>query len=75
MSDLSRILSVQPIWIAVFYGIFPPHMVLGVPLLQNGGSRMKRIAVVGVGNSKFGVRDDASMKELAFEAIKEALED
>jgi len=36
---------------------------------------MNRIAVVGVGNSKFGVRDDASMKELAFEAIKEALED
>ena len=36
---------------------------------------MKRIAVVGVGNSKFGVRDDASMKELAFEAIKEALKD
>lgn len=36
---------------------------------------MKRIAVVGVGNSKFGVRSDASMKELAFEATKEALED
>ncbi len=36
---------------------------------------MKRIAVVGIGNSKFGVRDDASMKELAFEAVKEALED
>ncbi len=36
---------------------------------------MRRIAVVGVGNSKFGVRSDASMKELAFEASKEALKD
>lgn len=36
---------------------------------------MKRVAVVGIGNSKFGVRDDASMKELAFEAVKEALAD
>lgn len=36
---------------------------------------MKRVAIVGTGNSKFGVRNDASIRELAFEAIKEALED
>jgi len=36
---------------------------------------MKRVAVIGVGNSKFGVRSDATFPEITFEAIKEALED
>jgi len=36
---------------------------------------MKRVAIIGVGNSKFGVRSDATFPEIAFEAIKEALED
>jgi len=36
---------------------------------------MKKVAVVGVGQSKFGERSDASIKEIAFEAFKEAIED
>ena len=36
---------------------------------------MGRVAVVGVGTSKFGVRADASLPELAFEAAGEALRD
>ncbi|MEM2368229.1 MAG: thiolase domain-containing protein [Candidatus Bathyarchaeia archaeon] len=36
---------------------------------------MKKVAVVGVGHSKFGRRTDATYCEIAFEAIKEALED
>jgi len=36
---------------------------------------MSKIAVIGVGSSRFGRRDDALMQELAFEAVKEALED
>jgi acetyl-CoA C-acetyltransferase len=36
---------------------------------------MSRVAVVGVGISKFGIRKDASLRELAFEAFKEAMED
>jgi acetyl-CoA C-acetyltransferase len=36
---------------------------------------MKRVAVIGVGNSRFGVRSDATFPEIAFEAIKEALDD
>jgi acetyl-CoA C-acetyltransferase len=35
----------------------------------------KRVAIIGVGNSKFGVRSDVTYPELAFEAFKEALED
>jgi acetyl-CoA C-acetyltransferase len=35
----------------------------------------RKVAIIGVGNSKFGVRDDALLQEIAFEAIKEALED
>ena len=33
------------------------------------------VAVVGVGHSKFGVRNDVNMPELAWEAVKQALED
>jgi len=36
---------------------------------------MKRVAVVGVGQTKFGRRPDASIREIAFEAFKEALDD
>ncbi|MEM2105641.1 MAG: thiolase domain-containing protein [Candidatus Bathyarchaeia archaeon] len=36
---------------------------------------MKKVAVIGVGNSKFGVRNDVNVAELAFEAVKPSLED
>ena len=36
---------------------------------------MARIAIVGVGHSKFGKRSDASLRELAFEAFSDALDD
>lgn len=36
---------------------------------------MKKVAVIGVGNSKFGVRTDVTISELAFEAVKPSLED
>jgi acetyl-CoA C-acetyltransferase len=36
---------------------------------------MRKVAVVGVGHSRFGRRDDAILQEIAFEAVKEALED
>lgn len=36
---------------------------------------MGRIAVVGIGHSKFGKRSDASLRELAFEAYNAALND
>lgn len=36
---------------------------------------MRKVAVVGVGHGRFGVRSDASLRELAFEAIKACLDD
>jgi acetyl-CoA C-acetyltransferase len=36
---------------------------------------MKKVAVVGIGHGKFGMRSDASLRELAFEAIKLCLDD
>jgi len=36
---------------------------------------MRKVAVIGVGNSKFGNRQDVNVTELAFEAVKPALED
>lgn len=36
---------------------------------------MRKVAIIGVGNSKFGVRNDINIAELAFEAVKPALED
>jgi len=36
---------------------------------------LRRVAVIGVGISKFGVRNDVNVVELAFEAVKPALED
>lgn len=35
----------------------------------------RRVAVIGVGASKFGKRDDVTIRELAWESVKEALED
>ncbi|NWF92385.1 MAG: thiolase domain-containing protein [Syntrophaceae bacterium] len=36
---------------------------------------MKRVAIVGIGHGKFGVRSDASLRELTFEAVKACLDD
>ncbi|MGZ3590389.1 MAG: thiolase domain-containing protein [Thermodesulfobacteriota bacterium] len=36
---------------------------------------MKKVAVVGIGHGKFGVRSDASLRELAFEAVKACVDD
>ncbi len=36
---------------------------------------MRRVAIVGIGHGKFGVRSDASLRELAFEAVKACLDD
>ncbi|MDV3293066.1 MAG: thiolase domain-containing protein [Nitrososphaerales archaeon] len=36
---------------------------------------MSRVAVVGIGHSKFGRRTDVNVAELAFESIKQALDD
>ena len=36
---------------------------------------MRKVAIVGVGQTKFGRRPDASIREIAFEAFKEAVED
>ena len=36
---------------------------------------MRKVAVVGVGVSKFGNRTDVSLQELAWESVKEALDD
>jgi len=36
---------------------------------------VKKVAVIGVGNSRFGVRTDVTISELAFEAVKPSLED
>jgi len=36
---------------------------------------MKKVAIVGVGQTKFDRRSDASIREIAFEAFKEAVED
>jgi acetyl-CoA C-acetyltransferase len=36
---------------------------------------VKNVAVVGIGNSKFGARNDVTISELAFEAVRPSLED
>lgn len=36
---------------------------------------MTRVAVVGIGHSKFGKRSDVNVAELAFESIKQAIDD
>lgn len=35
---------------------------------------MSKVAIIGVGNSKFGVRNDANVTELAFEAVKPSID-
>ncbi len=34
---------------------------------------MRRVAIIGTGHGRFGVRDDATVQELAFEAYREAV--
>lgn len=36
---------------------------------------MDRVAVVGIGHSKFGLRSDVNVGEIAFESIKQAIDD
>ena len=36
---------------------------------------MRKVAVIGIGNSKFGVRQDVNISELAFEAVRLCLQD
>ena len=36
---------------------------------------MRKVAVIGVGNSNFGVRKDVNLSELTFEAVKPALDE
>jgi len=36
---------------------------------------MGKVGIIGIGQSKFGKRSDASLRELAFEAYRQALED
>jgi len=36
---------------------------------------MRKVAVIGVGNTKFGARQDVNLAELTFEAVKPAFED
>lgn len=36
---------------------------------------MRRVAIIGVGHSRFGDRQDVNVKELAFESVKPALEE
>jgi len=36
---------------------------------------MRKVAIVGIGQGRFGVRSDASLRELAFEAVKACLDD
>jgi acetyl-CoA C-acetyltransferase len=36
---------------------------------------MRKVAIIGVGNSKFGVRNDVTLSELAYEAVKPSFED
>ena len=43
-------------------------------VLEKCGS-MRKVAIIGIGNSKFGVRNDVNVAELAFEAVRPSLED
>ena len=38
-------------------------------------SGMRKVAVIGIGNSKFGARTDVNVAELAFEAVRPSLQD
>jgi acetyl-CoA C-acetyltransferase len=37
--------------------------------------RLRKVAIIGAGSSKFGARNDVTIAELAFEAVKPSLED
>jgi len=41
----------------------------------DGGPGLRKVAVIGVGHSNFGVRKDVNLSELTFEAVKPALDD
>ncbi len=43
-------------------------------VLEKCGS-MRKVAIIGIGNSKFGVRNDVNVAELTFEAVRPSLED
>jgi len=43
--------------------------------MWNSVVAMRKVAVVGVGHSKFGIRNDVNVSELAFEAVKPSIED
>jgi acetyl-CoA C-acetyltransferase len=36
---------------------------------------MRKVAIIGIGSSKFGARNDVTISEIAFEAVKPSLED
>ena len=36
---------------------------------------MKKVGIVGIGHGRFGIRSDASLRELAFEAVAACLRD
>ncbi|MBM4352062.1 MAG: thiolase domain-containing protein, partial [Deltaproteobacteria bacterium] len=36
---------------------------------------MRKVGIVGIGHGKFGIRSDASLRELVFEAVKACLDD
>ena len=36
---------------------------------------MRRVAIIGVGSSKYGIRQDVNIAEITFEAVKPAFED
>jgi acetyl-CoA C-acetyltransferase len=43
--------------------------------MKKSVAAMRKVAIIGAGNSKFGVRNDVTISELAFEAVKPSLED
>jgi len=43
--------------------------------IETGCINMRKVAIIGVGNSKFGVRNDVTISELAYEAVKPSFED
>jgi len=44
-------------------------------MIISGGKIVRRVAVIGCENSKFGVHSEAAFPEIAFETVKGALED
>jgi acetyl-CoA C-acetyltransferase len=50
-------------------------LIMGYFINLGGDGEMKKVAIVGIGHGKFGVRSDASLRELTFEAVKACLDD